>query len=79
MTEWVAALAVPVVGWAWNIERRLSKLENMKETVEGMDKNVWELVHHLIEVNDEGQSQDRRKVREGQFGTRENARGSTSA
>lgn len=47
----VSAAFAPILGWAFYVERRISKLETMKETLDKVDNKVEMLVEKLIVEN----------------------------
>lgn len=52
MTDYLWGLLAPLGGWMWNVERRIIKLESMRETVEKVDVKVDKIVDHLIGTNE---------------------------
>lgn len=44
----LAMIGLPAIGWGWNVERRLTKLETIKETAEHTRDQVDKIVDHLI-------------------------------
>jgi hypothetical protein len=46
--EWLYALIMPIGGWIWRTEARLTKIEAMRDTVERTERQVDKLVDKLI-------------------------------
>ena len=45
----ILSLALPFGGWILYVERRLSELLAMKETLKAMDSKIERLVDHLLD------------------------------
>lgn len=45
-----AILGLPAIGWGVSVERRLAKLDAIKETGEKTEKKVDKILDHLIEA-----------------------------
>jgi hypothetical protein len=44
-----SAIGLALFGWAWSVEKRITELFSMKETIEKVDSRVEKIYDHLLE------------------------------
>lgn len=50
--DWLWAVVPPLGGWAWSVEKRLNKIDSIKESLDKVDSRTEKLVDHLIGTAD---------------------------
>lgn len=46
-----AAVGIPVIGWAFYVERRLAQIADVKEQLEKLDRKIDTIMNHLISTS----------------------------